>query len=593
MKIDTTIPRWDLSSIYTNFQSPDFENAMKKVSEGNNKLNGFIADYNPNINFDQWLSNYLDLENQIDAEYESLYAYTEAISSTDTTDTESLNIISKLDDIGLELSKTDLDFLEILNQNKDKIEDFCKNNEKFAEYQYVLNKRILGFSHNMTKAEENLAEDLQRTGGDAWSRLQGQIISNLVDKETGKTFNQLRNEAYSDDKETRKIAYEKELALLEGAKIPLAACLNNLKGATVTLNRRRNWTDAIERSLSSARITQKTLAALISAIEESLPFWQDYLKTKANILGDGDALPFYDLFAPLPNKKNTDKEKVWTFEEAKEYIIERYSSFSEHMGDFAKMAFEKNWIDAEVRKGKVGGAYCTSFPAQKQARVLTNFTGTFSDILTLAHELGHAYHDHCIHHLDNALLGYPMTLAETASIFAETIVMEDMLSKTEGYEKAKLAEMHLSDGCQVLVDILSRFYFEKSVFEKKDAGLEISAEDFCNLMLDAQNRSYGKGLKDDEKHGFMWALKVHYYSPELDFYNFPYAFGQLFALALYARYKKEGKPFTEVYQELLAKTGSKSCEDICKEAGFDIETKDFWLSGIKEFQSNLDILKEY
>ena len=137
MKTDTTIPRWDLSSIYTNFQSPDFENAMKKVSDGNNKLNGFIADYNPNINFDQWLSNYLDLENQIDAEYESLYAYTEAISSTDTTDTESLNIISKLDDIGLELSKTDLYFLEILNQNKVKIEDFCKNNEKFAEYQYV------------------------------------------------------------------------------------------------------------------------------------------------------------------------------------------------------------------------------------------------------------------------------------------------------------------------------------------------------------------------------------------------------------------------------------------------------------------------
>ena len=591
-KIDTTIPRWDLSSIYTSFQGDDFENAMTKVAEGNNELNALLSDYNPNINFDKWLISYLEIENQIDAEFESLYAYTEAISSTDTTNTESLNIISKLDDISLELSKTELSFLEILNQNKDKIGDFCQNNEKFAEYQYVLNKRILGFSHNMTKAEENLAEDLQRTGGDAWSRLQGQIISNLVDKETGKTFNQLRNEAYSDSKETRKTAYEKELALLERAKIPLAACLNNLKGATVTLNRRRNWTDAIERSLSSARISKKTLDSLIGAIEASLPFWQDYLKTKANILGDGDALPFYDLFAPLPNK-NPSEEKVWTFEEAKNYIIERYSSFSSHMGDFAKMAFEQNWIDAEVRKGKVGGAYCTSFPAHKQARVLTNFTGTFSDILTLAHELGHAYHDHCIHHKDYALLGYPMTLAETASIFAETIVMEDMLSKTEEYEKAKLAEMHLSDGCQVLVDILSRFYFEKSVFEKKEAGLELSAEDFCNLMLEAQNRSYGKGLKDDEKHSFMWALKVHYYSPELDFYNFPYAFGQLFALALYARYKKEGKSFTEVYQQLLATTGSKSCEEVCKEAGFDIETKDFWLSGIKEFQSNLDILKEY
>ena len=593
MKTDTTIPRWDLSSIYTSFQGTDFENAMQKVIKGNDNLNQFIADFNPNINFDNWLSSYLEVENQIDGEFESLYAYTEAISSTDTTDTESLNIISKLDDIGLELSKTDLAFVKILFDNKDKIADFCKNNEKFADYTYVLEKRVSSFSHLMTSEEENLAQDMQRTGGDAWSRLQGQIISNLVDKETGKTFNELRNEAYSDDRNTRKTAYEKELALLDGAKIPLAACLNNLKGATVTLNRRRNWKNAQERSLFCSRISEKTLNALISAIEESLPFWQEYLQTKAGLLEVGEALSFYDLFAPLPSKNKEEKEKVWTYQEAKEYIIERYYSFSEHMGDFAKMAFEKNWIDAEVRKGKVGGAYCTSFPAQKEARVLTNFTGTFSDILTLAHELGHAYHDHCIHHLDNALLGYPMTLAETASIFAETIVMEDMLSKTEGFEKARLAEMHLSDGCQVLVDILSRFYFEKSVFERKQEGLEISAEDFCDLMLDAQNRTYGKGLKDDEKHKYMWALKVHYYSPDLDFYNFPYAFGQLFALALYARYQKEGKDFTKVYQELLAKTGSKSCEAVCKEAGFDIETKDFWISGIKEFQSNLDILKEY
>ena len=454
----------------------------------------------------------------------------------------------------------------------------------------------------MERKEESIANDLQRFGGDAWSKLHEQIISNMVDKETEKTFNQLRNDAYSPDRNIRKESYYKEIALLEQNQIAISSALNNIKGATISLNKKRNWGDgfegAINRSLFSSRLSRKSLDALISAIEDSIPMWQEYLFEKAKALnlkdekGNSEKCSFYDIFAPLITE-SSDKEKDWTYQEAKEFIINKFSEFSSHMGDFVKTAFEENWVDAEIRKGKVGGAFCIDFPLQKVSRVLTNFSGTTSDILTLAHELGHAYHHFCIKDLDYNLCSYPMTLAETASIFSETMVTNSMLKTANLSEKINLLEMHLSDSCQTLLDILSRFYFEKSVFEKKEAGLELSAEDFCNLMLEAQNRSYGKGLKDDEKHSFMWALKVHYYSPELDFYNFPYAFGQLFALALYARYKKEGKSFTEVYQKLLATTGSKSCEEVCKEAGFDIETKDFWLSGIKEFQSNLDILKEY
>ena len=218
----------------------------------------------------------------------------------------------------------------------------------------------------------------------------------------------------------------------------------------------------------------------------------------------------------------------------------------------------------------------------KFSRVLTNFSGTTSDILTLAHELGHAYHHFCIKDLDYNLCSYPMTLAETASIFAETMVTNSMLRTANLLEKINLLEMHLSDSCQTLLDILSRFYFEKSVFEERE-NKELVAEDFCRLMKDAQNKTYGNSLTET-KHPYLWAVKTHYYSPSLDFYNFPYAFGQLFALGLYSQYKDNPKEFPSQYQELLKNTGSMTCEEVCKLAGFDITTKDFWLSGIKELK---------
>lgn len=585
------VPRWDLSSIYDGFDGKKYEAATFKVLEGIKELMTLAEETEPK-DFNVWLKKWLEIENKVSAEYTSLYAYAEAISSCDTTNTEALNKSSFLEKTKLLLDIAKNNSYKILKNNLYGIDKFLINFPEYKEYEFILNERIEEQEHLMSTFSENLAQDLQRNCGNAWGRLQGQIISNLVDKETGKTFNQLRNDAYSDNRELRKDSYEREIQLLKDSEISLAACLNNLKGATNTLNGNRKWNNAIDRSLFSARITEKTLESLIGAIEKSLPFWRKYLKVKAQHVNGTNACAFYDIFAPLPCKEGHIEEKKWTFEESKNYILERYYSFSEDMGNFAKKAFENKWIDAEVRKGKVGGAFCTSMPAQKESRVLTNFTGVFDDNLTLAHELGHAYHDSCINHKDYLLTEYPMTLAETASTFAETIVMKDMISKSSGYEKAKLCENNLSGGFQVLVDILSRFYFEKAVMDKKAEGIELGAKDFCDLMLEAQNKTYGEGL-NDVKHPYMWALKVHYYSPDLDFYNFPYAFGQLFALALYSRYEKEGKSFTNVYKRLLSKTGSNYCENICAEAGFDIETEEFWMSGIKQYEKDLEVLEKY
>ncbi len=593
MAENNEIPRWDMSSIFSGFGGKDYEDAFTTITNDYKKLDELIAGVDLSPDFGAWLKEYIEISNKADALLYSLSAYTEAVYTTDTTDPVAMNNCSRIEKMMIPFRATSLNFQKVLTAHAQDLPKFYTTYPQFADYEYIFSHYLESFKHTMPVEMETLAAELQQTGGNAWGNLQQSIIANLVDAETGKTFNELRNDAYSADPAVRLDSFKREVALLKGMEIPLANCLNNLKGETVALLKRRNWNSALDRSMFYAHASKETIDALIGAIEDSLPFWHDYLKTKAKAVSGADALPFYDLFAPLPAKgadAENAKETMWKFAEAKDYIIERFSSFSQDMGDFARYAFEHNWIDAEIRKGKVGGAYCTSFPAHKESRVLANFTGTFSDVFTLSHELGHAYHAYCIKDADTALADYPMTLAETASIFAETVVMKDLLKQADGFERARLCETHLSDGCQVLVDILSRFYFERSVFERRGSE-ELNAADFCALMTKAQENTYGPGMS--EKHPYMWALKSHYYSTGLDFYNYPYAFGQLFGLGLYACYEKEGKAFTEKYKELLVDTGKMSCEDVCRKAGFDITKKEFWKNAIAQYADELATLKEY
>ena len=603
-----TIPRWNLDSIFPSIKSAeykaalsDFESGMENLESLLESASNFIKNASENFDFPTWLKGFLEADEKVSALCGSLNAYAYIIYSVDTTNTDFLNNITQIDNLTLRYKQLDLSFKSVLLANSGRLEDFYKRFPEFEEYRYILNETLEETKHQMSALEEKLAGELQQTGGDAWDRLHEQLISNLKDTETGKTFNELRNDAYSADPKTRKSSYEKEISLLKQNEIAFAACLNNLKGETLTLNRHRKWQNPLDRSLASARLSQKTLDALIGAIEESLPLWREYFNLKADFLHknggtvsqDKKGLAFYDLFAPLSkdSEKSGDSllSKEWTFDEARDYIIERYSSFSAEMGEFAKKAFAENWIDAEVRAGKVGGAYDEDFALGHQSRIMTNFTGAFSDIITLAHELGHAYHFSCMKGKPSAFFSYPMTLAETASTFAETIVKQDMISKCADAEKIQILDLDLQDVSQVLVDILCRFYFERSVFEERKNG-ELNADDFCRLMREAQEKSYGNGL-NTERHEYMWAVKSHYYSTGLDFYNFPYAFGQLFAAGLYARYQKEGAGFAKTYAELLSNTGNMSCEDLCKKAGFDITQKAFWKSGIEMYAKEVEMMK--
>ncbi len=611
----TNIPRWNLDSIFSSIESDEYKQAVADYASGMDTLESlldtakdFTKHHNDNFDFAAWLAAYLEADNKVTHLAGTLNAYAYVIYSVDTTNTAYLNNIARLEEMGLRAQQQDLAFKSLLLSHQTYLDEFYTRFPQYADYRFLLQEAIDQTAHQMSNAEEHLAGELQRTGGDAWGRLHEQIISNARDEATGKTFNELRNDAYSADATVRKCAYQKEIALLRQNEIAIAAALNNLKGETVALNKRRHWNEAIDRSLATSRMSRKTLDALIGAIEDSLPLWRTYFAAKATYLRahgltasktagtNGEGLAFYDLFAHMvasapEHKKDGDAaqsllSKTWTFAEARDYIIDRYNSFSADMGNFARTAFDSGWIDAEVRAGKVGGAYDEDFPKGHQSRILSNFTGAFSDIITLAHELGHAYHFNCMKGKPAAFFSYPMTLAETASTFAETIVKQDMMSKAADTEKLQILDLDLQDASQVLVDILCRFYFERSVFAERAQG-ELSAADFCRLMRDAQEKSYGSGL-GTERHAYMWAVKSHYYSTGFDFYNFPYAFGQLFAAGLYARYQTEGASFAKVYAALLSDTGSMSCEALCKKAGFDITTKAFWQSGIAMYAREVE-----
>lgn len=633
MNKPTNIPDWDLGSIYPDINSEKYKSDLAKLTEGIKTLKALNdqaenPDQKNHLNIQNWIADFFKADDILGPLANTLAAYSYSIYSVDTTSKsllDNLNQVESLtDQYEIQLNR----FSHTVSKNRGILSEFYVNFPQYRKYKFSINEMLEDDIHTLSPELEGIIAKLQQTGGRAWDRLHEQLISNLKDPETGKLFNELRNDAYSPDARLRKESWQKEIALLKQNEIAFAASLNNLKGETLSLLEERSWNCAIDRALSSSRMKKETLDALIAAIEESLPQWRKYLKAKAEYLKNHNAtastncgkekgLAFYDLFAPLDGNTASDGNtntagqtetgcntntsdstnnraaseesllsKNWTFEEARDYIIKEFTSFSPVMGDFAKNAFDKNWIDARVHPGKVGGAYCQDFYVQKESRVLSNFTGAFSDIITLAHELGHAFHFFCIKDKDYRNANYPMTLAETASTFAETIVKQDILKTASKEDRIKILELDLQDTCQVLVDILCRFYFERSVFEERQNG-ELTSEDFCRLMADAQERSYGDGLSA-ERHEYMWAVKSHYYSVDLDFYNFPYAFGQLFAAGLYSRYKKEGKAFVDIYCKLLSDTGSMSCEDLCAKAGFDITKKDFWKSGIDFYINEIE-----
>ncbi|MBE3118482.1 MAG: M3 family oligoendopeptidase, partial [Candidatus Atribacteria bacterium] len=430
----------------------------------------------------------------------------------------------------------------------------------------------------MSGPEEALAAELSLSGASAWGKLQGTITSQLtvdfeLDGETQKLpMPALINLHSHPDESVRRRAYEAEMAAWKTIEEPLAACLNGVKGTANALNHHRGRTDALHPAIDMARIDRPTLEAMLGAMEASFPTFRKYFKAKAKRFGK-QKLAWWDIFAPIGKT-----EKKYSFDEARDFIITNFGKFSPELAAFAKRAFDQRWIDAEQREGKRGGAFCMGVPAVKESRVLCNFDGTLDQVSTIAHELGHAFHNECAYQAGKTEIQQdtPMTLAETASIMNETIVMEAVLSQTTDLqEQLAIIETQLIGDTQVIVDIYSRYLFEKEVFERREKS-ELSAGDLCGIMEQAQKTVYGDGLDEKYLHKYMWTWKPHYYYAGLSFYNFPYAFGLLFGAGLYAIYQQRGADFVPDYKKLLASTGEASAADLAARFGIDIRSRKFW-----------------
>ena len=598
------LPRWNLKSIYPSFDAPEYREDLRLLAE---RIESLLELLEPPLPAESPAAEaaLLALIRALDDTgdmAENLSAYADAVYTTDTRNSRALGEINAIEAAALPRKKAEVIFRSRLASARELVEGLLDASEALKPFRFFIRESLAKAAFQLSPEMEDLANDLARSGGDAWGRLHEALSSTLSvlwDPASGerKTVIALRDLAHHADRSIRERAYRAELEAWKSAEIPLAAALNGVKGTSITLDARRGWSragcktgggasaGALRKSVFQSRMGEKTLQALIRAMESSLPLFRRYLKVKASLLGL-ETCAFYDLFAPLGGANSGDGNaasgmgKTWTWEESAQYIARRFEAFDPGMGTFARHAFAFSWIDAEGREGKVGGAYCTGFPLKGESRILCNFEGSFDSVSTVAHELGHAWHHELLKNLPRSRVRYPMTLAETASIFAETIVLEGALGdERSDAGRLELIEGNLKDSCQVIVDILSRFYFEREVFDRR-AGAELSPEDLCALMLEAQRKTYGEGLDPALLHPSMWAVKSHYYSPGLAFYNYPYAFGLLFSLGLYARYEREGPAFADAYRNLLKLTGEASVEEAARAAGFDLEGDDFWQGGI-------------
>ena len=566
---------WSLKEIYPSFESEEFKRDFERFSNFREVFNGLTLE----DNLESIKAAIAALE-EFSVLSSRLGNYINLTLTANTTDETANKYRTLFGNAYAALNSAYTKVYKFIGS----VETDITADEDLKDYEFYFAEAKQQYKHLLSDELEDVIAKFSISGGDGWEQLFEAMTSGVEGEFKGEkvTLSEIRNMAYDADAAVRKEAYETELKMYDTIKEPIAFALNNIKQQVLTETSLRGFESPLAQTLEASRMSRKTLDALLEAIREYLPQFRAYLKHKAALLGHENGLPFYDLFAPIG-----ESSRRFTIEESKEFLLENFKGFSEDLAQMTKEAYENNYIDFLPRKGKVGGAFCSNLPFIKQSRILTNFSGSLSDVVTIAHELGHAYHG--LHIENHRVLNqeYSMPVAETASTFNENIVMNTVISEASDAEKVALLESQLQDTTQIIVDIYSRYLFESAVFENREKSFMFS-KDLEQLMLDAQKEAYGDGLDPDAMHPYMWACKPHYYSSGLSFYNFPYAFGGLFSKGLYAIYQEQPEGFVEKYQELLRATTVTSAEDTAKVLGVDVEDSAFWKKALAQVADNIE-----
>ena len=578
---------WSLKELYTSFTSKEFLEDLDKVDKNINDLKVFSENLNKDSDS---LKSLEDIINKLENIYLLISKVASFASLTISADSKNVEGRKYLDVINNKNSLLAEPLTKIYKwiASVENIDEVINKSTLLKNHEFIIREIISKNKYMLSDKEEAIIAKMRTTGSDAWSNYKDYLISthkvdiNVDGKEESLPLTVVLNMAYSKDPEVRKKAYEAEIKSYEKIEEGVAAALNGIKGEVITTSELKGYKSPLHMTLEESRMDEDILNAMLTAIKESLPTFRKYLKRKAEILGHKNGLPFYDLYAPV-----IEKEMKFTFEEGKAFVEKNFRKFSDNLADFVLKAFENNWLDVYPKEGKVGGAFCASIKDIKESRILLNYGNSFSDVVTMAHELGHGFHGECLNNETMLNSEYPMTLAETASNFCEILIKKSAVKEASKEEAFAILEAEISDCNQVIVDIYSRFLFESEVFEKRKES-SLSVEEINNAMLNAQKEAYGDGLDNNYLHKYMWTWKPHYYYATANFYNFPYAFGNLFAKGLYAEYLKRGDSFCKEYEELLAVTGKNMVADVTKIMNIDVHDVNFWRNSLKLIEEDIE-----
>ncbi len=591
------LPHWNTANIYSGLDADEYRAAFARLENDLAALEKTFDAHNirrlpaPPSQSLQQLADTLDplltRLNDLARLAGTLDSFVYAFLSTNSFDTSATRETSRLEILGTRRQQLEVRLRGWLGSIADQLESLFALKPSLEAHRFFLTDSARHSRYLMSEELEQLAAELCLDGGTAFGKLQGSVTSQLTVPfaRNGQTeslpITVVHNYCFDPDPGLREAAYRAEVAGWHSVRTAVAACLNGVKGTAITLAKRRGWDSVLEEALDCNRVDQATLDALLSAIREAFPTFRRYMQAKARKLGLAQ-LRWWDLFAPVGAS-----ERRFDWPEACQFIVDKFHQFSPDMGSFARQSFDEQWIDAEPRSGKRGGAFCMEVLGVEESRILMNFDGSYEQVSTLAHELGHGYHNHCQRGLEPLRRGTPSTLAETASIFCETLVAEATRREAPPAEQLAILESQLCGATQVCLDISSRFQFESAVVRRR-AVSEISADELCELMKAAQADTYGDAVDPATYQPYMWLWKPHYYRHTDNFYNFPYAFGQLFSLGLYAIYRQQGAEFVPRYQQLLRGTGESLAAPLAQRFGIDITKPDFWRGSLKLIADQVD-----
>lgn len=501
------------------------------------------------------------------------------LTAQDTTDREALLLQGQLSSVAANFSP----ILESFNQKMGQLDqatfDTLIETDELAQFAFILTEWREQSKESLSEEEEALISALGVDGYSSWGQMYSMFISDIkveVEVDGDKkllSVGQANNLSSHADRSVRKAAFEALEKVFTDREEFFAKTLNHLAGFRLAVYKKRGWESVTKEPLQINRMKQQTIDAMWGAITSRKATFADYLKHKAKMLGT-EKLDWFDFDAPV-----TDSTAKMSYQDGAEFILKHFGRFGSEMESFARKAFEDGWIEAEDRDNKRPGGFCTGMPLSEQSRIFMTYSGTMSNVSTLAHELGHAFHTYALRPVHPLNRRYAMNVAETASTFAEMIVADAAVEEASNeQEKIALLEDKIQRSVAFFMNIHARYLFETRFYEERKKGV-VSSTRLNELMTEAQQEAHAGGL--GEAHPHFWASKMHFYITGVPFYNFPYTFGYLFSLSIYAKAKEEGKGFEEKYMVLLRDTAVMTVEDLAmKHLGEDITKQDFWLKGI-------------